>query len=244
MMPSVRFEPTPGPPRVMLAMQCRARRGRLEDALRVLGADVRTVGAGRALLKDFSLHAPHGIVIEDGYEDLATRDVCDHLGRRAGAVVIVLGVAGAARRAVLNEGADDALPLDCSADDVLARLRAVQRRMAWTAPQPSRPQPYRFEGHAYDPLTRRLSRPDGEVNTLSVGVADALLPLLENAGAAVSQSVLEARLTDSTPADLQLYVRIHRLRKALGAPLGLPDRLRVVRGRGYLLDVSLDQSFS
>lgn len=134
----------------------------------------------------------------------------------------------------LELGADDYIGKPYNPRELLARIKAIQRRMG-TQQTPASQRYWRFQGWQLDATERRLTDPQGEEVVLT-GMDFSLLKLfLENSG-----EVLErARLMESTrgrdlgPLDRSLDVQISRLRQRLLDDGKQPALIKTVRGSGY-----------
>ena len=151
--------------------------------------------------------------------------------------VIMLSARGseADRVTGLEMGADDYLPKPASPRELLARVRAVQRRYGGKADRPAGGFRFVFEGWSLDPVRRVLRDPQGLVISLSEGEFELLLAFVENPQVVLSRDqLLElARGEQSEAFDRAIDVQVSRLRRKLAGCLK-GDAIRTVRGEGYL----------
>jgi two-component system response regulator QseB len=149
-------------------------------------------------------------------------------GRRLDLPVIIITArdAVADRVAGLDAGADDYLIKPFDMTELVARMRALQRRFAGR----SASQMHLGE-IVIDPALRKVTRGDAEV-TLSAREYALLLALAERAGAVLSRAQLEEKLYGwgEEVGSNTIEVYIHALRKKLGSEL-----IRNVRGVGYTI---------
>jgi two-component system response regulator CpxR len=137
----------------------------------------------------------------------------------------------------LEIGADDYLPKPFNPRELVARLRAILRRV---------------EGSVHEGLPERLSVDDVELVTAARSVTvggepvtltslefDLLAALLNEAGKTVrkedlSEKVLERKLS---PYDRSLDMHISNLRKKLGLRADGSERIKTIRSAGYIYTV-------
>lgn len=152
--------------------------------------------------------------------------------------VIMLSARGSeADRVIgLEIGADDYISKPAAPRELLARIRAVQRRYQ-SQQQPVGPTGicYVFDGWSLDPVRRVLRDPQGLLISLSEGEFELLLAFVENPRKVLSRDeLLElARGEQSEAFDRAVDVQVSRLRRKLSGCLG-GEAIRTVRGEGYL----------
>jgi two-component system, OmpR family, response regulator len=156
-------------------------------------------------------------------------------------LVIVTGRGDAVDKVVgLEVGADDYVTKPFDLRELVARVKAVLRRLAPAEAAPaapaSRPR-LRFAGWELDTAARRLSAPGGHDVALTGGEFDLLVAFCQNPGRVLSRDfLLEAtRGREAAPFDRTIDVQVGRLRKKLEASVDDPQIIKSVRGAGYIL---------
>lgn len=132
----------------------------------------------------------------------------------------------------LELGADDYLAKPASPRELLARIRAVLRRVA-----PRAPDERLVVGDLEIDPSARTARIGERVLALTGLEFDLLLALAQRAGRVVSRDDLWnlAGRGDTVVGDRTLDVHVSHLRAKLGDDARDPRRLRTVRGAGYQL---------
>jgi two-component system, OmpR family, response regulator CpxR len=188
-------------------------------------------GLARALSGGYQLVILDGMLpVLDGLE------VLRQLRRRSHVPVIMLTARTAAydRIAGLDMGADDYLPKPFNPGELLARVRALLRRMKAGAAAPNAPLevgPVRI-----NPMTQQVWKNNEPVELTGVEF-DILDLLIRSAGRVVSRDEIAAALyqREASPFERAVDVHIAHLRKKLdGAGR---DLIRTVRGVGYVFSV-------
>lgn len=155
-------------------------------------------------------------------------------------LIIVTGRGDAIDRVVgLELGADDYVTKPFELRELLARVRAVLRRVgAMAAPAESPPEErLQFCGWSLDLAARSLSAPDGRPVALTTGEFDLLAVLARHAGRVLTRDFLlsETRGRDAGPFDRTVDVLVGRLRRKIEVDPAQPEILKSVRGAGYIL---------
>lgn len=139
----------------------------------------------------------------------------------------------------LEMGADDYLAKPFNPRELLARIKAVLRRVQ-VAPARAADQVggarVRFADWTLDLATRDLTGPDGVVVALSAGEFDLLKAFVEHPRRVLSRDLLLdlARGRDAVPFDRSIDIQVSRLRRKLGDDAKEPQIIKTVRGGGYL----------
>ena len=129
----------------------------------------------------------------------------------------------------LELGADDYVPKPFSPRELLARVRAVLRRVG-----PSTEERLCAAGVEAELGSRRV-KVDGEEVELTGLEFDILVALLRRAGRVVPrQSLLEEAGRYEATGERTVDVHISKLRRKLGDDSKTPTRIRTVRGVGYV----------
>jgi two-component system OmpR family response regulator len=139
----------------------------------------------------------------------------------------------------LELGADDYLTKPFNSRELLARIRAVLRRVG----PPTTPSlaPYRFAGWSLDPARRALTDPCGTLVPLTTGEYDLLLAFLDRPQRVLTRDQLLdlAKGRSTQPFDRAIDVQLMRLRRKIEADPKAPTLIKTVRGGGYLLACSV-----
>jgi DNA-binding response OmpR family regulator len=132
------------------------------------------------------------------------------------------------RIAGLDAGADDYLTKPFVFDELLARLRALMRRV-----ELAQPAPVMMEDLVMHPLTRSVTRAGTRIDVTQKEYAILEL-LLERPGEVVSRAQLAERIwhADLIAIDNLIDVHMKNLRRKVDAP-GRPALIHTVRGQGF-----------
>ncbi len=135
----------------------------------------------------------------------------------------------------LELGADDYLPKPFNPRELVARIRAILRR-ANPEPMPAaQPQQLAVADVTLDFGTRTVRR-DGQLVDLTGVEFDLLAMLLRDAGQIVSRESLAKQVLgrEFSPFDRSIDMHISNLRRKLGHQLNGIERLKAIRGVGYI----------
>ncbi|MDB5367673.1 MAG: DNA-binding response regulator [Rhodospirillales bacterium] len=234
-------------PRVMIVDSDRQARGMLAAYLSREGFRVTEVGNGRAMLTAASVGAVDLVVLEPSLPGEDGLALCRELRRRGDVSIVMLSaIASDTDRIVgLELGADDYLTKPCNPRELLARIRAVLRRvrLSQSLAQPVEAQIYRFEGWTLDVGRRQLLSP----SRASVPVSGAQLILLQALVARPMKIVTRDMLNElvssrrnAGPFGRSVDVQISRLRGRLGDNGLEPRMIKTVRFSGYVFSVPVE----
>ena len=153
-----------------------------------------------------------------------------HAGNRLAILVLTARDTIPDRVRGLDHGADDYLVKPFALEELLARLRALERR----APE-LRPPELAGGDLRIDPAARTARRGDREIPLTTTEYA-LLEFLARHAGAVLGRAQISAHVWDENydPLSNVIDVYMARLRKKVDLP-GLPPLLHTVRGAGYWL---------
>jgi DNA-binding response OmpR family regulator len=185
-------------------------------------------GVDRALSEDFSL-----IMLDVMMPDTDGFDVLRRIRQQSRTPVLMLTARGDTHDRVrgLEMGADDYLPKPFDPAELVARIRAILRRSA-----PQRPAAALAIGDIeLDGGSRTIHR-GGALVDLTTVEFDLLVKLMGAAGSTVSREdlVRDVLGRDFSPFDRSIDTHVCNLRRKLGPLDDGGERIKGVRGAGYL----------
>ncbi len=185
-----------------------------------------------------------GLPGEDGF--VLARQLRDHW--RCG-LVIVTGRGDAVDKVVgLEVGADDYVTKPFDLRELVARIKAVLRRIEAVPPSAALPAALAaavaapasgkmvFDAWRLDPAARRLTHVEGHDVALTSGEFDLLCVFVRHPGRVLSRDFLleQTRGREAGPFDRTVDVQVGRLRKKLEADPEAPQIIKSVRSAGYV----------
>lgn len=219
--------------KVLLAEDDARLRSHLAGALRAAGHEVDEACDGTEALRMLGEHDYNAAVLDitmPGKDGVNVVREARALGHRA--MMLLSTARGDLRDKVagLDAGADDYLVKPYSTEELLARLRALERRN-----RPGLNQVLQIEDLELDLLTRTARRADTGIPLTNREFA--LLEVLANASPRpVSKSLLVEKVWDKyfDPGTNVVNVYVNYLRKKIDTP-GLVPLIQTIRGVGFAL---------
>jgi two-component system OmpR family response regulator len=168
-------------------------------------------------------------------------DICRDLRARSPVPILMLTAMGdeTDRIVGLEMGADDYLAKPFNPRELLARIRAILRRVhapATSGPLQPAAKRLTFAGWQLDLGRRRLEAPDGVIVDLTTGEYELLIAFAERPQRVLTRNQLLdlARGRDATPFDRSIDVQVSRIRRKIESDPRAPEMIITVRGDGYM----------
>ncbi len=139
----------------------------------------------------------------------------------------------------LEIGADDYLPKPFNPRELVARLRAILRRVEMSE-ENKQIESEKFQVDDVEvSLSSRSAKKDGEELNLTSVEFDLLVALLKNAGKIINKEELSETVLDRklSPYDRSLDMHISNLRKKLGSRDNSDERIKTIRSVGYIYTI-------
>ena len=214
------------------------------------GYRVTEIRNGRDLMAQMARDAPALVLLdlglpgEDGFA--IARQLREHW--RCG-LVIVTGRGDAVDKIVgLEVGADDYVTKPFDLRELLARIKAVLRRLTPADAMPmamasvpahadeARAGTFHFDRWSLDTAARSLIDTDGRETVITGGEFALLVAFVQHPGRVLSRDFLLelTRGRDAGPFDRTIDVLVGRLRRKLEADADDPHLIKSVRGAGYI----------
>jgi len=209
----------------------------MRDYLSSQGFDFHVALDGEAGLEALERVVPDLVILDvmlpgqDGFE------ICKGIRRKSRVPILMLTARGDEldRIVGLELGADDYLAKPFNPRELVARIKAILRRIA--EPPPSQQIRRRQIGPlVIDEGTRTVTL-SGEVVDLTTAEFDLLMVLAASAGRVLSRDQLMEKLHGSSWSyfDRSIDVHISRIRRKIEADPRRPTLLKTIRGVGYQL---------
>src|SRR5580698_1456738 len=197
------------------------------EGFEISWASCGEAGLERALSEEFSL-----IMLDVMMPDTDGFDVLRRIRQQRRTPVLMLTARGDTRDRILGleMGADDYLPKPFDPAELVARIRAILRRTQRTAPAAIAIGDVELDGGA------RTIRRGGTPVDLTTVEFDLLAALMRVAGTTVSREDLVRNVLgrEFSPFDRSIDTHVCHLRRKLGPLESGGERIKGVRGAGYL----------
>ena len=205
------------------------------------GYHVTAATGGRDLSHLMRTSAPVDLVILDimlpGQSGL---EICREFRSTSNVPILMLTARGdeADRIVGLDMGADDYMSKPFSPNELLARVKALLRRvrMMEVGANAGNRRLYHFEGWRLDATRRELCNPAGVIIDLSAGEFNLLLAFLDSPQRVLSRDQLLEAASNREPTafDRSIDVQVSRLRRKIGSADESEGFIKTVRGAGYI----------
>jgi len=206
----------------------------LKITLEAAGIAVVEADTGRIGLEEAARSHPDAIVLDLGLPDMSGLDVLKLLREWSKVPVLVLTVLAteADKVSALDAGADDYLTKPFGSAELLARIRAILRRM----PEENEPSSIKFGDIEVDLSARTVRKAGAEVRLTAKEYAMLRL-LVIHRGKVVTHGQMLRELWGPKAEDNTHYLRVHmtHIRQKLEAEPHKPRHLRTESGIGYRL---------
>ncbi|MEW9873064.1 response regulator [Arthrobacter sp. HS15c] len=204
----------------------------LRITLQAHGYAVETAADGGTALRAASHHPPDVMILDLGLPDLDGAEVLQELRRWSSLPVLVLSARHGSSDKVdaLDAGADDYITKPFGLDELLARLRALLRRV----PEPESAPTVAASSFTVDLARRRVTK-DGDAVRLTPTEWNILELLVRNPARLVTQQQLLLDVWGPAYQKEANYLRVYmaQLRRKLEADPGNPRHLITEPGVGY-----------
>ncbi len=219
-------------------------RAKLSGYLEAAGHRVSEVGDGPEMFALLERDAADLILLDVNLPGEDGLDLTRHLRERSKVgIILVTGRADDVDIVVgLEVGADDYVTKPFNPRELLARVKALLRRMdsGTGIDQPVK----RFAGHSFDTRTRQLRKPDGTLLSLTRAEFELLATFVAYPGEVLNRDRLLNRITHRSwdPSDRTIDVLVRRLRQKLETNPKAPELIVTAHGEGYVFAAELSIS--
>ena len=210
------------------------------------GMRVTTAPDGRAMRRIIEDHRIDLVVLDlmmPGEDGLT---ICRDLRAKSSLPVIMLTAMGEETDRIigLEMGADDYIAKPFNPRELMARIKAVLRRVQ-TLPESESPPDQTvlyFERWSFNTAKRHLESQDGVVVPLSTGEFNLLMTFVRHPGHVLNRDQLIDLMhgRDSTPFDRSIDTQVSRLRKKIEVDPKNPEIIKTVWGGGYVFTPSVN----
>ena len=234
--------------RILLVDDDRELRDLVSRLLERHGFTVTTARDSREMPASLGRSKPDLLILDVMLPGKDGLQICREVREESHVPILMLTAMGdeADRVIGLEMGADDYLAKPFSPRELLARVRALLRRVdymkASAGPARNASRVLKFAGWKLDLGRRRLEAPDGLLVGLTSGEFEMLVAFVEHPQRVLSRDQLLdlTRGRDSSPFDRSIDVQVSRLRRKIEPDPKLPSMIVTVRGDGYEFTQSVE----
>jgi len=205
----------------------------LQTNLRGAGYDVETAATADAALASAAMKPPDAVILDLVLPDGRGTDVARELRRWSSAPILILSVVGeeAEKVAALDAGADDYVEKPFGIDELLARLRALMRRVS------SAGEPVLELGDLVIDLDKRAVTVGGRPVSLTPHEFELLRVLAQNEGKLMTHPAILREVWGPAYGDESHYLHVYvsQLRRKIEPDPARPRYLLTEPGAGYRL---------
>lgn len=212
----------------------------VSEYLTVEGFETKAINDGKSGLETALDEEPDLIILDVMLPKMNGFDVLRELRKSSQIPVLMLTARGddTERIVGLEIGADDYLPKPFNPRELVARIRAVLRRVYSDDADETQQDKIRVEDIEIS-LKARSAKLAGEDLTLTSVEFDLLVALIREAGKIVKKEDLSRKVLerDLSPFDRSLDMHISNLRKKIGRRSDDDERIKTIRSVGYIFTV-------
>lgn len=225
-------------PRLLIVDDDRELCNLVQDYLRNEGFRFKAVHNGTDGLRTALAERPDLVVLDVMLPDMKGFDVLRSIRKTSTTPVLMLTARGDDfdRILGLELGADDYLAKPFNPRELVARITAILRRSGWqNEAMAERPSLIVCNDITLDPPARMVKK-SGVEQKLTSAEFDLLTTFLRAKGTVLSRETLVEKVLDRkfSPFDRSIDLHVSNLRRKLGPLPDGTDRIRSVRGSGYL----------
>lgn len=219
----------------------------LSRFLRRQGFRVDAVRDGREMLQALADWQIDLVILDRMLPGEDGLTLCRELRAKSRVPIIMLTVLGAETDRIvgLEMGADDYLVKPFHPHELLARIKAVLRRVhdVPLTEASDKDATLRFAGWTLDRARRRLESLEGVNVALSDGEFDLLVVFAEHPQCVLSREQLLdlSRGREPIPFDRSVDMQVGRLRRKIEANADEPELIKTVRSRGYIFTPAVEK---
>jgi len=205
--------------------------------LREEGYEVLTAEDGRQALELIEQEEPDLVILDVMMPHVDGLEVCRRVRQRRSVPIIILSAKGETSDRVLglDLGADDYLAKPFEPTELLARVKALLRRVSVFSNFPESPENLEVGGIVLDSINHTATLPNGKTVELTPIEFKLLYTLMSNAGHTLSHDALLNHVWgyDYPGYSNQIAVYMRRLRAKIEKDPEHPRLLSTIRGVGY-----------